>query len=110
MQWVESGISVYFFPRNAIPSDITSGAPQPDSWGLPMARWPATDCDPSQFFSDHSAIFDTTFWYVPPKVALKGVLIDSVRTQRRLGRQRVGQRWDAGPGAELCHAYRCLNV
>ncbi|KAH9903215.1 concanavalin A-like lectin/glucanase domain-containing protein [Cubamyces lactineus] len=61
MQWVESGISIWFFPRNAIPSDITSGAPQPDGWGVPMARWPATDCDPSQFFSDHSAIFDTTF-------------------------------------------------
>ncbi|KAI0358949.1 hypothetical protein OH77DRAFT_1587250 [Trametes cingulata] len=60
MQWVDSGISVWFFPRNSIPSDITSGAPLPDGWGTPMAHWPATGCDPTKFFSDHSAIFDTT--------------------------------------------------
>ncbi|KAI8983367.1 concanavalin A-like lectin/glucanase domain-containing protein [Trametes punicea] len=60
MQWVDSGISVWFFSRNSIPSDITSGAPQPSGWGMPMANWPATDCNPSTFFSDHSAIFDTT--------------------------------------------------
>jgi len=60
MQWVDSGISVFFFPRSSVPSDITAGAPQPDNWGQPMAFWPATDCNPSTFFSDHSAIFDTT--------------------------------------------------
>ncbi|CCM01312.1 uncharacterized protein FIBRA_03361 [Fibroporia radiculosa] len=60
MQWEDSGISVYFFPRSSIPSDITAGAPQPSGWGAPMADWPATDCSPSKFFYDHSAIFDTT--------------------------------------------------
>ncbi|KAI0638975.1 concanavalin A-like lectin/glucanase domain-containing protein [Trametes polyzona] len=60
MQWVDSGISVWFFPRNSIPSDISSGKPLPDGWGTPMAHWPATNCDPAKFFSDHSAIFDTT--------------------------------------------------
>ncbi|EMD41533.1 glycoside hydrolase family 16 protein [Gelatoporia subvermispora B] len=60
MQWIDSGISVFFFPRSSIPSDITAGAPQPGNWGQPMASWPATDCNPSTFFSDHSAIFDTT--------------------------------------------------
>jgi len=29
-----------------------------------MARWPATSCDPFQFFKNHSTIFDTTLWYV----------------------------------------------
>ena len=62
VQWVDSGISVWFFPRNSIPSDLSAGAPQPDGWGTPMAHWPATNCNPSQFFSDHSAIFDTTLW------------------------------------------------
>lgn len=60
MQWVNSGISVYFFPRNAIPSDITSGAPQPSTWGTPMAFWPSSTCNPNTFFNSHSAIFDTT--------------------------------------------------
>ncbi|KAF9470525.1 hypothetical protein BDN70DRAFT_888989 [Pholiota conissans] len=60
MKWDTSGIAVYFFPANAVPSDITAETPQPDSWGAAQARWPATSCDPFKFFIDHSAIFDTT--------------------------------------------------
>jgi len=60
MQWDSSGIQVFFFPRGSEPSDITNGAPQPNNWGQPMAKWPASSCDPFKFFSDHSAIFDTT--------------------------------------------------
>lgn len=60
--WDDDGVSVYFFPRSSIPADITAGAPQPNGWGLPMAQWPASSCNPSTFFHDHSAIFDTTLW------------------------------------------------
>ncbi|PIL30890.1 hypothetical protein GSI_07059 [Ganoderma sinense ZZ0214-1] len=60
MQWVDKGISVWFFQRNNIPSDISANAPLPDNWGTPMAFWPATDCAPFKFFDSHSAIFDTT--------------------------------------------------
>jgi len=60
MQWDTSGISVFFFPRGSIPADITAEAPQPSTWGLAMARWPAIACDPFKFFYDHVAIFDTT--------------------------------------------------
>ncbi|KAK7064643.1 GH16 domain-containing protein [Favolaschia claudopus] len=60
MKWDSSGISVYFFARGSIPGDISSGSPNPPSWGLPMAHWPPSDCDPWKFFHDHVAIFDTT--------------------------------------------------
>ncbi|TFY66209.1 hypothetical protein EVG20_g4882 [Dentipellis fragilis] len=60
MQWDNSGVSVFFFPRSSIPADITAGAPNPDNWGAATARWPASSCNPFQFFQDHSAIFDTT--------------------------------------------------
>jgi len=60
MQWDDNGISVWFFPRTDIPSDIAAGTPLPSSWGIPMANWPATECDPSTFFYQHSAIFDIT--------------------------------------------------
>lgn len=60
MKWDTTGIAVYFFPRGTEPADIDAGAPQPDTWGPAQARWPATSCDPFQFFSDHSVIFDTT--------------------------------------------------
>ncbi|KAJ7923022.1 concanavalin A-like lectin/glucanase domain-containing protein [Mycena leptocephala] len=60
MKWDSSGISVYFFERGSIPGDINAGAPQPNAWGLPMAHWPAADCDPWKYFYTHVAIFDTT--------------------------------------------------
>ncbi|KAJ7071403.1 concanavalin A-like lectin/glucanase domain-containing protein [Mycena amicta] len=60
MLWVSSGISVYFFERGNIPDDIEAEAPSPKSWGLPMAHWPAADCDPWKYFYTHVAIFDTT--------------------------------------------------
>ncbi|KAG6814462.1 hypothetical protein H0H92_007466 [Tricholoma furcatifolium] len=60
MQWDSTGIAIYFFPRGSEPSDLTNGTPLPNNWGLPMARWPAANCNPYEFFSNHSAIFDTT--------------------------------------------------
>ncbi|KAF8588469.1 glycoside hydrolase family 16 protein [Ramaria rubella] len=60
MVWDESGVAVYFFPRQTVPPDITGMAPQPQTWGVPFARWPATNCNPFQFFQQHSVIFDTT--------------------------------------------------
>jgi len=60
MKWDSTGVAVYFFPRNGVPADITAGNPNPDSWGAAQARWPATSCDPYQFFQNHSVIFDTT--------------------------------------------------
>jgi len=65
VQWDTSGVAVFFFPRGSIPADIDAGAPQPSTWGLAMARWPAINCDPFKFFYDHVAILDTTLWYVP---------------------------------------------
>ncbi|KII94428.1 glycoside hydrolase family 16 protein [Plicaturopsis crispa FD-325 SS-3] len=60
MNWDSTGIKIYFFSRASIPADITAGAPVPSGWGTPMGHWPAGSCDPFKFFSDISAIFDTT--------------------------------------------------
>lgn len=60
MKWDSSGIAVYFFPRGSEPADLNANAPNPDSWGNPQARWPASGCDPFQFFNNHHGIFDTT--------------------------------------------------
>jgi hypothetical protein len=49
MQWTSSFIKIFFFPRNAIPADITSGNPDPTKWGLPNAnfdsKFPGCDID-----------------------------------------------------------------
>ncbi|CAE6457911.1 unnamed protein product [Rhizoctonia solani] len=60
MLWQSTGVSVYFFPRNAIPSDITSGAPQPSTWGTPSGNWPNTSCDPATYLKNHQIIFTST--------------------------------------------------
>jgi hypothetical protein len=62
MRWDTSGIAIYFFRPDAVPTDLTSNAPTPENWGLPMAHWPSTNCDPMKFFSNHNTIFDTTLW------------------------------------------------
>lgn len=38
-EWTSNGISIWFFPRSLIPSDITSGSPDPSRWGLPLSRF-----------------------------------------------------------------------
>lgn len=60
MLWDNTGVKVWFFSRNSIPTDITANAPIPERWGTPSAFWPASTCNPFQFFQNHSAIFDTT--------------------------------------------------
>ena len=62
VKWDTTGVAVYFFPRGSVPADISAGAPEPDSWGHALARWPAASCAPFKFFNDHNAIFDTTLW------------------------------------------------
>lgn len=62
VKWDTSGVAVYFFPRGSVPADISANAPQPNSWGRPLARWAASSCPPFKFFYGHSAIFDVTTW------------------------------------------------
>ena len=61
MEWTSSAIEVYFFPRNAIPGDITSGSPDPTGWGTPTASFSGSGCDIDSYFMNHNIIFDTTF-------------------------------------------------
>eukprot|EP01113_Clastostelium_recurvatum_P020242 TRINITY_DN2403_c0_g3_i1.p1 TRINITY_DN2403_c0_g3~~TRINITY_DN2403_c0_g3_i1.p1 ORF type:complete len:309 (+),score=36.22 TRINITY_DN2403_c0_g3_i1:171-1097(+) len=59
--WTSSFIQVFFFPRNAIPSDITSGSPNPSSWGAPVGDWPLGSNCPATNFQNHQIIVDNTF-------------------------------------------------
>ncbi|KAI9687419.1 MAG: hypothetical protein M1820_010456 [Bogoriella megaspora] len=60
--WTSSGISIWYFPRSAIPGDISSNSPNPDGWGTPAAAF--TGCDNGNFdshFSQHNIIFNIDF-------------------------------------------------
>ncbi|KAJ7457192.1 hypothetical protein B0H11DRAFT_1738461 [Mycena galericulata] len=60
-EWIpESGIRIWHFQRSNIPPDITSGAPNPDSWGTPAGSVPAgPNCDFSTHFTEHVLSIDS---------------------------------------------------
>jgi hypothetical protein len=59
-EWTSDAINVYFFPNSSVPSDITSGSPDPSSWGTPSASF-AGNCDIDSHFSELQIVFDITF-------------------------------------------------
>lgn len=59
-QWTGSAISIWFFPRSAIPADVNFGSPNPEDWGLPTAQF-AGGCDIDEHFVNQQIMFDVTF-------------------------------------------------
>lgn len=59
-EWTSQAINVWFFPRNAIPSDLSSGSPDPSNWGLPQAQFTGA-CDIDEHVLDQQLVFDITF-------------------------------------------------
>jgi hypothetical protein len=60
MEWTDSAISIYFFPRGSIPSDALGSSPNPSSWGQPMAKF-SGGCNMGTAFTNQQIVFDTTF-------------------------------------------------
>lgn len=61
-EWQSDHISFWFFPRGSIPSDITSGAPNPANWGTPQASYlGGSGCNIDSHFTSNNLVFDTTF-------------------------------------------------
>ena len=58
MELRSAGIRMWQFARSAIPSDITSGSPDPSTWGEAPADFPSTDCDIGTHFRNQSIIAD----------------------------------------------------
>ncbi|KAF2192943.1 glycoside hydrolase family 16 protein, partial [Zopfia rhizophila CBS 207.26] len=56
MELREEGIRVWTFPRNSIPTDIPNNAPDPSTWGTPLADFPNTECDIGNHFKDMSIV------------------------------------------------------
>jgi hypothetical protein len=61
MEWTSDAIKVWYFPRGGIPSDITSGSPDPSSWTTPSSIFNGPNCDIDSNFADHRIIFNTDF-------------------------------------------------
>jgi hypothetical protein len=50
-EWTGEAIKVWFFPSASIPSDISTGIPDPSGWGSPMAAF-AGRCDIDSHFRE----------------------------------------------------------
>ena len=60
MEWTSAAIRIWFFPRDAIPTSISSGAPDVSAFGLPAANFQG-DCDMDAHFFNHNLVFNTDF-------------------------------------------------
>jgi len=53
-------ISIWFFPRGSVPSDIDSGSPDISAWGEPKARFANDTCAIEDYFADQTIVINTT--------------------------------------------------
>ncbi|KIJ68402.1 glycoside hydrolase family 16 protein [Hydnomerulius pinastri MD-312] len=61
MKWDANSIAVWSFYRAAIPQDIIQGLPNPANWPKPVAELLPTSCNITEYFANHSVVFDITF-------------------------------------------------
>lgn len=60
--WTSTGVSIYFFPRDYIPSDVSSGHPDPSSWtSKPQAVFSGNSCNFDAHLQDLSLVINTDF-------------------------------------------------
>lgn len=59
--WTSTAVSIFFFSRSQIPADITSGQPDPSSWGRPQAQFSNDACDIDSHIRDQQIVFTNTF-------------------------------------------------
>lgn len=53
-EWTSESINIYFFPRDNIPSDISSSSPDPSTWGTALASF--SRCAIDSFFKDQQIV------------------------------------------------------
>ncbi|BGP57419.1 hypothetical protein JCM8202v2_005060 [Rhodotorula sphaerocarpa] len=63
----KDGVSIWFFPRPNVPSDLTftdsnssNPTPDPSNWGKPVAFYPTSSCDVSKHFSQQHIVLTIT--------------------------------------------------
>lgn len=61
MQWDDTHIRVWHFPRSSIPRDIQSKNPDPTTWGMPTASFGGDSCSVGNYFRDMSIVININF-------------------------------------------------
>jgi hypothetical protein len=55
MEWTSTAISIWFFSSAEVHQGVTSGKPDPSTWGDPTARF-AGNCDIDSHFANHNIV------------------------------------------------------
>jgi hypothetical protein len=104
MQWEASGVYVWFWPRGAVPADVTSGRPDTRGWGKPLVAFNGNGgCDVDRYFKNMNIVFDTTFcgdW--------AGAVWQSGGCARKTGRATC-EEWVRNNPAAFGGAYWAIN-
>ena len=67
--WDDQGIRIFFFPRQSIPSDVHSDAPDPSGWGKPAIAYDKSGCDFDKYFKPQTIIFEyVLFRFTPDQI------------------------------------------
>ncbi|KAI9058710.1 glycoside hydrolase family 16 protein [Trametes sanguinea] len=61
-QFDSSGIFIWFWTRDSVPSSVTNAGDSidPSSWGTPSAAYPSSSCNISEFFTPQQLVLDIT--------------------------------------------------
>lgn len=61
-EFAETGVNIWFFSRANIPSSLSGSSQSVDvtTLGTPTGSWPASSCNPSQFFKEQEIVIDIT--------------------------------------------------
>jgi hypothetical protein len=65
LEFAETGVNIWFFTRASIPSSLTGSSQSVDTTtlGTPTGSWPASSCNPSQFFKEQELVIDMCVWF-----------------------------------------------
>ncbi|KAF4457010.1 hypothetical protein F53441_1025 [Fusarium austroafricanum] len=61
MEWDSEYISIWHFPRGAIPADIEGKRPDPSKWGLPQSLFGGSKCNVDEYFNDMRIVLNINF-------------------------------------------------
>ncbi|RGP78569.1 glycoside hydrolase family 16 [Fusarium longipes] len=61
MEWDSEYISIWHFPRGAIPADIEAKRPDPRKWGVPQSLFGGSKCNVDDYFSDMRLVLNINF-------------------------------------------------
>lgn len=59
-EFAETGINIWFFSRANVPSSLSTDSVDTSTLGTPTGAWPASSCNPSQFFQEQEIVIDIT--------------------------------------------------